>query len=506
MVDRELSPGTSALILVVLGAVAQLLAFFYRVALSRLIGAELLGLYQLLMSAYSVLVALTAVGLTAATSNLSAQYLALGNRRGADGVRRMAVGYFLLVLAGVSLVVAWASDSISVYLLGDARTQLGLLFLLPCVLLTGLENIHKHFFYGAGRVVAPALAEVMEQVVRAGAVLGLLVVVTGGYAEQRVALIIIGMVICEVVSATTLMLLYRIWRYRHPPVGETIPPKQLRSRIMAMAIPIGGNALLGNLIGAANATLLPQKLVEGGMTRQEAMSQFGILCGMTMPMLALPTVLLASMNLVVVPRLSRGVALGRRDMVAHYVKRTTSVVSLTMLPAMGLMAVVGGDLGVLLYQQAGVDRFLLPLVMAMAVACYQSTFCAILNGICHQRSSAAISLFCGVLQLGVTLLAVPHYGMAGFVAGIVCSAVIGTLLAGWRVIATTQVAMGLFDDFIAPGLATLLMALCGNLLHHYLRNNGVPLVVSCGGTTVFCVILYLAALQGQGISLKKSHR
>ena len=55
------------------------------------------------------------------------------------------------------------SDPISVYLLGDARTQLGLMLLVPCAALTGVENIHKHFFYGAGLVGPPAVVELLEQ-------------------------------------------------------------------------------------------------------------------------------------------------------------------------------------------------------------------------------------------------------------------------------------------------------------------------------------------------------
>ena len=75
----EWSAGSSALFLTALAAVSQGLSFCYRVALSRLVGAEVMGLYQLLMPVCSVLLSLTAVGLTAAMSNLSSQYLALGN-------------------------------------------------------------------------------------------------------------------------------------------------------------------------------------------------------------------------------------------------------------------------------------------------------------------------------------------------------------------------------------------------------------------------------------------
>ena len=63
---REMSAVGSVLFLTVLGTVSQVLGFGYRVALSRIVGAEVMGLYQLLMPVCSVLLSLTAVGLTAA--------------------------------------------------------------------------------------------------------------------------------------------------------------------------------------------------------------------------------------------------------------------------------------------------------------------------------------------------------------------------------------------------------------------------------------------------------
>lgn len=68
------------LVLTGTGIAGQFLGFVYRILLSRLIGAEIMGLYQLIMPVYSVLLSLTAVGLTAAVSNLSAGYFARGQR------------------------------------------------------------------------------------------------------------------------------------------------------------------------------------------------------------------------------------------------------------------------------------------------------------------------------------------------------------------------------------------------------------------------------------------
>ena len=247
--ERGMTAGGSVLFLTVLGTLSQLLGFGYRVALSRMVGAEVMGLYQLIMPVYSVLLSLTAVGLTAAVSNLTPQYLALGNSRGIPQLLGTCLKILFLLMVPISAVVLLCYDPISVYWLGDARTQLGLILLLPCVALTGVENLHKHFFYGSSLVRPPAVAELLEQLVRTGAVLGLLAYFLPQYPERVVGLIVAGMVICEVASAVTLTVLCR-WRLRRMGLkGPGEPGRVRRRRVFSIALPVGLNALLGNLMG-----------------------------------------------------------------------------------------------------------------------------------------------------------------------------------------------------------------------------------------------------------------
>ncbi|MFQ9918513.1 MAG: hypothetical protein ACLRWQ_21190 [Flavonifractor plautii] len=248
---------------------------------------------------------------------------------------------------------------------------------------------------------------------RAAAVLGLLICFLPQYPERAAGLIVAGMVVCEVFSALTLTVLYhsRLGDLRRQGPGE--PGQIRRRRILSIALPVGANALLGNLMGAVNATLIPRKLVEGGMDRGEAVSELGVVCGMTLPMLSLPTVFLGAMSLVLVPRLARSAALGQRDRVRRQIDRALSAVSVLTLPAMGMMAVLGPDLGTFLFGQEKVGEHLVPLAAAMALSCYQSTFGAALNGIGRQGSVAWISILCDVVQLAFTagLVARPGIGM-----------------------------------------------------------------------------------------------
>jgi O-antigen/teichoic acid export membrane protein len=226
------------------------------------------------------------------------------------------------------------------------------------VALTGVENFHKHTFYGTGQVRLPALVEVLEQLVRTAAVLGLLIAFLPQYPERVVGLIVGGMVICEIFSSCTLVLLHRFAAHI-PGSGTGAPPSLRRRRISAIAFPVGLNALLGNLLSAANATLIPQKLVEGGLSREAAVSAFGVVCGMTLPLLALPTVYLGPLNLVLSPRLTRAHSLGQTTRVHTLTARAMESVSLLTLPAMGMMCVLGPQLGRLMFRQDTVGNYLI---------------------------------------------------------------------------------------------------------------------------------------------------
>ena len=358
------------LLLTATGLFSQVVGFVYRMFLSRLIGAETMGLYQLVMPAYSMLMSVTAVGLTVAVSTLSARYHALGDSGTVRQILRRALGGFLLLAVPLGIAVAALSDPISVYLLGDARTRLGVVLLVPCVLLTGVENLHKHCFYGIGRVRPPAAVETAEQLIRAAAVLGLLAALLPRSAEETVGIIVLGMVLCEVFSACALTLLFqRHWR-QFPP--EPARDQVGRRRLFAIALPVGATSLLGTVLGCANSVLIPAKLVEGGMELSEAMSEFGVLCGMTLPLLGLPTGFIGALCLVMVPDLSRRTAKGDNRAAAGFLDRVMSATSLLMAPAMALLTVIGPSVGRAMFNDPRVGELMLPLAVGTLLGCFQS--------------------------------------------------------------------------------------------------------------------------------------
>ena len=491
------------LLLTATGLAGQGLGFLYRIALSRQIGAEVMGLYQLIMPVYSVLLSLTAVGLTAAVSNLSARQQALGRRGDLERTLSLSLRTFLLLAAVLGAAVALLSDPISVYLLGDARTRLGLLLLPACVALTGVENLHKHQLYGMGQVRPPALVELAEQFVRAGAVLGLLAAFLPQTPERTVGLIVAGMTACEVFSAGALVLLRARARRRDGrPMGPAEPG--LGRAVAAIALPVGLTAVAGNLMNSANSVLIPARLVAGGMDVSQAMSLFGVVCGMTLPMLTLPMAFLGAVNLLLMPRLAETAALGRRRETHRQIHQALLVTSAAALPCTALMAVVGPAIGSALFREPRVGEGILPLAVGVVFSCYQGVLGAALNGVGRQPAAARNALLSDGVQLLFTaaLTGRPGVGLGGFFAGFVASAALGALLNAVSLVRAVGLPLRLFQWFTAPALASLLMAMCANLLFRELLARGLAPLPAAVGCALFGGVLYLAALSAQGVTVR----
>lgn len=487
-------------LLTVIGLFSQVVGFLYRIILSRLIGAETMGLYQLVMPVYSLLMSLTASGLTVAVSTLSARFHALGDHGAVKSALRRGLGCFLLLVIPLGAVVIAASDPISVYLIGDARTRLGIVLLVPCVLLTGVENLHKHCFYGIGRVGPPAATETAEQLIRTTAVIALLLLLRPDTGEGKVGIIVAGMVLCEIFSAVTLTVLFRRHWKKEPPGPARYNVS--RRELMGIAVPVSLTSLLGTILGSANAVLIPARLVAGGMERGEAMSAFGVLCGMTIPLLAMPTGFVGALCLTMVPDLARRTADGDRRAAGRLLDRVLSATSLLMAPAMALLAVIGPAIGLAMYNEPTVGEHMTWLAVGTLLSCYQSVLSGALNGLGLQKLGACNAIVSDVVQLGFTFFTVSRWGLSGYVAGFVLSSLVGMAMNLVSMLRATGLKPRFYRWFVRPLLAAALLWAWCRLLFGILLGQGCPTLWACLLCAVLGLVLYAAALQAQGLSLR----
>lgn len=466
------------------------MGFLLQVLLSRAVSAEALGLYRLTLSLQPVLMALTASGFVTACTQLAARGQALGEPTAARRALNTCLRSFFLAFSAVALATLLLAKPIAARLLGNGSTAPAVALLLPLVLLTGTENICKGFFYGVGKVKIPALTELLEPLLRLLAVALLLRRFPPKSAADALFPILLGMILCELFSALTLTLLL-------PPAPA--PPKQsaLRSSVVAIALPVGANALLGNLMGTWTAALIPRLLTARGTNPADALSAFGVLHGMTLPLLSLPMTVVGALFPLLLPKITRAAAVGDRAACRRRLDSAFTAAALWLFPACALSAVLAPTLGVLIFRQEGVGDYALPLALAMGVGCLEGLSAVSFGGVGRQGTASAHALLSGGVQLALTLLLMSlGLGLNGYALALLLSSLLGLLLnlralrraVGWR--------PPLFSALLAPALAATLSALCVKLLLPMLASLGR--LTACGGALGFGAVVYLSALSAMG--------
>ena len=148
-----------ALVLSVGGFLTKFIGAFYRIPLTKLLGAEGIGLYQMVFPLYAMLLTLSSTGAPSGISKLIAE----GND--AKGVLKSALKVFVSLGFIGSLLMAIFSFSLA-KLQGNASAGLCYLMLSPSVLLVSVISCFRGYFQGFSNMKPTAVSQVVEQGVK----------------------------------------------------------------------------------------------------------------------------------------------------------------------------------------------------------------------------------------------------------------------------------------------------------------------------------------------------
>ncbi len=443
----------------------QLLGFAYRIFLSRMTGPEGMGIYQLIMPFYSFIMSLTLTGLTVAVSRISAARHGVGDFLGARKCATRAFWLFSLSLIVLSVLTFSFRHFICRTLLGDVRTSLSLPFLFICLFLTGFENILKNYFYGVGRVAPQITSELSEQIIRFLAVAALLFAFSTSDPAFSALLIVLGMVISELSSS---FLLHLFFRFEKKTFSKSVK-KPLKAReLLSVSLPISAAQSINNLLSLLNSALIPKRLCAAGLTRAAATESFGVMFGMTMPLLSFPIAFIASLTSVMVPRMSSSKAKSDFSDMRRKAAKTIHATGLCAMPLMAIMIPLAEPLGKLLFSYSSANSLILPLCVATLISYYEISLGALLNAVGKQKQSAIYIILGGVIQLLFTWAVGVHgVGLSAFAIGAVVSNAVTAALQFLCLVRTLSLSPRFSNWFLSPLLASTLSALLAKIIYTY---------------------------------------
>ncbi|MDR1620158.1 MAG: oligosaccharide flippase family protein [Clostridiales bacterium] len=478
-----------------------LLNFIYRIILGGVCGPEGLGVYTLTMQVYGIVMSICVSGMTVAVTNLSASLLQNNDIRSIRKMMRFALLCFAMLLAGLSLPMLAFRETIATNLLGDARTEKALGMVLLCIALTGVENIIKALFNGTAFVKFSALSEVGEQTLRILFAAFLLVKYMNGDHGYSAFLILVGMTFSEVYSVTLLGINY-IRKFGCIKSGgkKTL---DIRRRFLKVYIPSAGTAILANVFASVATIIFPRRLLLAGYTHVEALSALGLLSGMVMPILMLPSALINALCTLLMPTISASFARSDSKDLQRKVSKGIEAAGLLGMPSTAMLMPFVPLLCLVLFGQTAPIAVVALLSAEVAVTYHLILSVAVLNGLGRQKQVLLFAAVSEIIQLGLVwvLSAKPSLHVYGYLTGMLLGDVLRVALGFVCVRKYTNTRIRFFHAVCVPIACSVIMHFGARLSFFYLVAGGCAMVVALLLSFIVCAAVYLLLLRLMGVDI-----
>ena len=157
---------TGTLLLTAAGFLSRILGFFYRIFLSRTIGAEGLGIYQMIFPIHGIAFALCAGPIQTSISRLAAANVKKGR-----STFRAGLTISLTISVILMIAIRFSAPFLAEHVLLEPQCAPLLPIMALSIPFSAIHACICGYYYGMKKTAVPALSQLLEQFIRIGAVL-----------------------------------------------------------------------------------------------------------------------------------------------------------------------------------------------------------------------------------------------------------------------------------------------------------------------------------------------
>lgn len=327
--------------------ITRLFGFIFRIFLSRKLGAEGLGMYQIAASVMGVFMTLVASGLPLVTAKMCAKYEHTKDYN-QKNICVTSATVIALIISILSCAILILFQGVFNKFIGNALVIELMLIMCPAIIFSAVYAVFRGALWGKNSFFWVSFTELVEQIVRLILTFIMLYSINDMFTATRITAKAFS--ITCFISASLVAIIYFIDGGRLKfKKGQYLP-------LIKSSTPITGVRIASSLIQPLTATIIPMLLIKIGYTSSQAISEYGILMGMTFPLLFAPLSVVGSLSMVLVPKISTLKVSNQYDEIASNIENsinTSLFLSMLLIP---LFLSCGNLIGIVLFNnvQAGI--------------------------------------------------------------------------------------------------------------------------------------------------------
>ncbi len=451
------------------------IGMIFKVWTSARVGAEVMGLYSLVISVYVLVSTYATSGICTGVTRLISENAALSKKGISDILKKSAllVTAAGLLLGGGTYIL---SDFIAVRLLDDGRVAFAIKIFCIAMPFKGLASCIRGYFFAVGKTSAPSVSQLFEQLIRIAAVVGVIYIMPFETPEGLMVALVIGDVASEITSFIYVYIAYLREKNKMSTMGSR--QRGIFGKLIHIALPITGSKYVISGLHTAESMIVPRQLTLYTHSNKLSLEQFGMLKGMALPLIFFPSSFLSALSIMLLPEMSRAAAEGNGRKIKELTRRSVGTTLIASVLIAGIFFFRADELSMFIYNSAEVGKMIKILSVILPFMYIESIADGMLKGLDQQKSTFFYNTADSICRLTLIFLLVPHFGIYGFAAVMIISNITTSSLNTARLIKVTASGFDIKNWIIKPLLAAVLGGAAAYPVTVYIRGEAASLILS----------------------------
>lgn len=450
----------------------------FQVYISNTIGADGVGLFQLIYSIYLFCITFSTAGITlVATQTVTECFAKQQNERGKRFITLCLYSALVLGLLASALLFLF-SEQICTNILGDIRAALsmkvmalGLPFLSISACLGGYFLARRKAYISASKQVLEQIAEI----VIFSCLAGFLAPLGTEYACCAAA---IGATGAEFLSCIYIYLIYRhdIQKISGCPETESTG---FAKKSISIGLPVTISSMVRTGLSATENILIPRGFSLYGHSLGSSLSKYGIIAGMALPLLTFPSAFLLSFSNLMIPELTDAAATLRKNSIKYMTKKVLRFALIFSAPAAAIFFFFADSIGTMLFTEPDVRIYIHILAPIVPLFYIDAVIDGMLKGLNEQFYYLAYNIIDSAVRVILITILLPVFGIRGLITVYFISGILNTGLSLMRLIKVAEVRFNIIDWLLKPIISASLPCLLLSILQRCtsLLQNSVCTIV-----------------------------
>lgn len=484
----------NGILLTITALVMKAIGMFFGVYISNKIGTEAVGIYQLIMSVYMFAITLANSGINLATTRIVSEQDAFGMEAGIKKAMRKCLTYSLVMgcLAGVLLFSF--SSFIATYYLHSKISPIPLRILVISLPFLSLSSCMNGYFSALRKVKKTVCTQVLEEFFKISLVSFLLNYFMPSGLEYACISLVLGSTISEILSF--LLLFFLFWIDKKKLTASSYKDTNYTKQILKIALPISFTSYVRSGLSTLKQLLIPIELEKSGLSCENALSSYGIINGMVMPLIMFPCSFISSFSSLLIPEFSYMNAKCETQKMNFVLNRILKLCFIFSFLIMGIFWCFSEELNNIIYPNIDISfyiKLLCPLIVLMYI---DNIVDSILKGLDKQVSVMGINIIDLISSICLIYFLLPLQGIKGYIVVLFVSEIVNGLLSLLLLIKHTNLKIDFENWILKPLLAIFFINF---IIKNYCSSNLFELVLQI---SIFCICYFIILVLLKGLIRK----